>query len=48
MMKKIFIAPLVLVLCSCANNQLKTSEAQIEAPFMTQPAPPPKAASGGT
>ncbi|CAG7857327.1 hypothetical protein MCAMS1_02108 [biofilm metagenome] len=44
MMKKILIAPLVLVLCSCANNQLKTSDAQIQAPFITQPAPPPKAA----
>lgn len=36
MMKKILIAPVVLVLCSCANNQVQT-------PFIAQPAQPPKA-----
>lgn len=44
MMKKILIAPVVLVLCSCANNQLKTSDSQIQTPFIAQPAQPPKAA----
>lgn len=36
MIKKILIAPAVLVLCSCANNQVQT-------PFIAQPAQPPKA-----
>lgn len=44
MVKKLLLTPVILVLCSCANNQLKTSEAQIQTPFIAQPTPPPKAA----
>jgi rare lipoprotein A len=42
-MKKILIAPLILVLCNCSTNQIKTSEANIPSPLITQPASPPKA-----
>jgi rare lipoprotein A len=42
-MNKIIAIPLVLVLCSCSSNQVKTSESPIQTPFISQPASPPKA-----
>ncbi|MEQ1484810.1 septal ring lytic transglycosylase RlpA family protein [Methyloglobulus sp.] len=43
-MNKIITIPLILVLSSCSSNQIKTSEAPIQTPFISQPASPPKAA----
>ncbi len=42
-MNKIITLPLILVLSSCSSNQIKTSEAQIPTPFISQQASPPKA-----
>jgi rare lipoprotein A len=43
-MNKIIIIPLIMVLSSCSSNQIKTSEAPVQTPFISQPAQPPKAA----
>jgi rare lipoprotein A len=42
-MNKIIIIPLILVLSSCSSNQIKPSEAQIQTPFISKSALPPKA-----
>lgn len=42
-MNKIITIPLILVLSSCSSNQIRTSEASIQTPFISQQTPPPKA-----
>lgn len=41
-MNKIITIPLILVLSSCSSNQVITSEAPIQTPFIAQPVQPPK------
>lgn len=43
-MNKILTIPFILVLSSCASNQLKTSEATLQTPFISQQASTPKTA----
>ena len=42
-MKKIITLLIVLVLCSCSSNQVIKSETPIQTPFVSNPAPIPKA-----